>query len=72
MSSKPYAVTREPLIWAATGGPFEFRVEVTLCGVPRRGDCDYFDETMKLASGVLRRAAEDNRFKGFDGIEMKG
>lgn len=67
--SESYPITREPLIWASTGGAFEFRVEVQLRGRPKRCDCTFFDETMKLASNVLKRAAEESRFSGFDGID---
>lgn len=66
-----YPITREPLIWASSGGPFEFRVEVQLRGRPKISDCDFFDGTMALASGVLRRAAAGNIFTGFDDVNMK-
>lgn len=59
-------LSREPLIWASTGGTFEFRIQVELRGRPKSGDVGFFEEAMKLATDVLRRAARGQRFTGFD------
>lgn len=57
------------MIWTSTGGAFEFRVQVELSGIPKRCDVAFFEDAMKLATDVLRRAAEENRFTGFSAIE---
>lgn len=59
---------RAPLIWSSVGGSFEFRVQVELSGIPTRSDVIFFEDTMKLATDVLRRSAEEIRFTGFHAI----
>ena len=59
-----------PLIWQSTGGPLQFRVQVEIVGNPSPEDCEYFESITALACKTMRRAANSQRFTGFDGIEV--
>ena len=58
-----YPINREPLIWASTGGPFEFRVSVELSGRPSKSDYGLSRRhELELQARVQAAYAEEFRF----------